>query len=202
MNRDLQNYYKKMQSLPLNDPRYIDPLYLPYHTNKSISPLKYPLSINSGYPLNDPYRRHMGKGLAFRSKYFGYCPQGYVNLPDKNSRTPDNPNGINTGMCYPVDQENDNKSVDKYRFEIQNNQPIGNMPPSSGTFYSSVQDSMNPRSWLNSYGNNPEKYTPRTYASTPYNANSTCTVGDMRSLVGKYEDVRVDMADCILRNFW
>ena len=64
--------------LPLGHPNFIDPLYKPYHTDYSISPLKFPQAINTPYPLVDHHRRHLGKGLNFRSQHAGICPPGYI----------------------------------------------------------------------------------------------------------------------------
>lgn len=61
----------------LNHPRYIDPLYRPYHTDYEKSQWRFPHVIPTGYPLVDPYRRHLGWGNTFRSQHEGYCPPGW-----------------------------------------------------------------------------------------------------------------------------
>jgi len=61
----------------IGHPRYIDPLYRPYHTDYSKSPLRSPSAIPTKYPLVDPYRRHLGQGNTFRSQHEGICPPGY-----------------------------------------------------------------------------------------------------------------------------
>lgn len=61
----------------LKNPAYIDPLYRPYYTDYSKSPLIHPYAINTKYPLIDPYRRRLGLGMTFRSQHEGICPAGY-----------------------------------------------------------------------------------------------------------------------------
>lgn len=61
----------------LGDPSFIDPLYRPYQTDYSKSPYLHPGVINTGYPLVDPYRRFLGRGLNHRSQHEGICPPGY-----------------------------------------------------------------------------------------------------------------------------
>ena len=61
----------------LGNPAYIDPLYRPYHTDYSKSPWKFPAVINTGYPLVDPYRRHLGWGQIHRTQHEGICPPGF-----------------------------------------------------------------------------------------------------------------------------
>lgn len=62
----------------IHDPKFIDPMYRPYQTNYSKSPLRFPNVINSPYPIVDPYRRHLGKGQTFRSQHEGYCPPTWM----------------------------------------------------------------------------------------------------------------------------
>lgn len=61
----------------LSHPRFIDPLYRPYHTDYSKSPWIHPYAIPTGYPLVDPYRRHLGWGNNYRSQHEGYCHPGW-----------------------------------------------------------------------------------------------------------------------------
>lgn len=67
-----------LNNLSYMDSRYIDPLYRPYHTDYSHFPFHSANTNDTQYPLVDPYRRHMGFGLNFRSKHDGYCPQGWT----------------------------------------------------------------------------------------------------------------------------
>ncbi len=65
------------EMLPLNHPRYIDPLYRPYHTDYSKSQWRFPHVIDTKYPLVDPYRRHLGWGNTYRSQHEGICQPGW-----------------------------------------------------------------------------------------------------------------------------
>lgn len=199
-NAKVQKYYNDLSKIKLGNPMYIDPLYVPYHSNYEISPLKTPYAINSGYPLNDSYRRHMGKGLDYRSKYFGYCSPGYENRPDKNSITPQNPLGINTGMCYKLEEENVN-DASQIRSQMPNKTLVQNVPPIIGTFYSNIKDHSNPQSWMYGYGmcSNASK---NGYAKRSYNDNTNPTIGGVRSANGLNEMGRFDDYKCLNENFW
>ena len=194
--KKVQDYYKKLRSHKLGSPNFLDPLYVPYHTNKEISQLKTPFSINTGYPLVDPYRSFMGKGLSYRSKYNGYCSYGYTNRVDKNSQIPTNPNGINTGMCYPNEEENEN-DINRIRTSLPNNTLLVDFPPLNGTFYSSINS---PKSYTMGYG--VYEHSPRQYANRAYNSNCNPTVGGVRASNGLNDKGREENYQCQMENFW
>ena len=189
---NVQNYYKELNSYKIGNPLFIDPLYVPYHKNREIAPIN-PYKINTGYPLVDPYKRFLGKGLAFRSQYRGICPLGYKNVGDRN-------------MCVPVEEENDQYDIVN-RVEINNNVKVNDLPPVSGTFYSNISAPNRAPgcTWNYSYGNT--QSSPMTYASTPYNSSMSncsigCSVGNIRGANSKNDKDRLDMANCITENFW
>jgi hypothetical protein len=61
----------------LANPYYVDPMYRQYEPDRNRPNNRFPNVIKTPYPIVDPHRLNMGKGLSFRSKY-DICPDGWT----------------------------------------------------------------------------------------------------------------------------